>query len=181
MRKYIKFYTIGAAFLILPYYMAITRDTFATMVFAFPAFLFFLFSFIVSSIKIFRKEERKYHLIKTMSSLVLIFSLIIPLTLSDRGLSELTKKRTQIIKGLKPVFVEYLDENGHYPNTLQDLIPDYIQAIPNELINDGIEDPYKKISYTLEKGQPVFYFRTNRGPDSAARLNVVSGKYWHDQ
>jgi hypothetical protein len=93
----------------------------------------------------------------------------------------LTKRRTQTIKGLKPVLVEYLDEKGHYPITLEDLIPDYMQATPNELINDGIEDPYKKISYTLEEGQPVFYFRTNRGPDSVARLNVVSGKYWHDQ
>lgn len=94
MRKYIKLYTIAAAFLILPYYMAITNDTFATMLSALPAFLFFLFSFIVALIKTFRKEERKYHFIKTMSSLVLMLSLIIPLTLSDRGLSELTKERT---------------------------------------------------------------------------------------
>ena len=181
MRKYIKFYTIAAAFLILSYYMAITNDTFATMVCTLPAFLFFLFSFILSLINTFRKEERKYHLIKSMSSLVLTLSLIIPLTLSDRGLSGLTKRRIQMIKGLKPVFVEYLDEKGHYPRTLQGLIPDYIQAIPNELINDGMDDPYKKISYRLEKGQPVFYFRTSRGPDSAARLNVVSGEYWHDE
>jgi len=96
-------------------------------------------------------------------------------------MSELTKKRIQIIKALEPVFVKYLDEKGHYPKTLQDLIPYYMQVIPNELINDGIDEPYKKISYTLEKGQPIFCFRTHRGPDSAASFNVVTGEYWHDE
>ena len=100
MRKYIKFYAIAAALLIFSYYMAITNDTFATMLCTLPAFLFFLFSFILSLIKVFRKEKRKYHLIKSVSSLVLTLSLIIPLTLSDRGLSELTKKRIQIIQGV---------------------------------------------------------------------------------
>ena len=181
MSKYIKFYVIAAALSALPYYMAITNDTFTTGLFAFPAVLFFLSSFIISLFKTFRKKERKYHLIRAISSLVLILSLIIPIKLSDSGMSELTKKRIQIIKGLEPVFVKYLDEKGHYPKTLQDLIPDYMQAIPNELINEGIEDPYKKISYTLEKGQPIFYFRTHRGPDSGASLNVVTGEYWHDE
>jgi hypothetical protein len=181
MRKYIKFYILAAALSALPCYIAATNDTFTTGLSAFPAVLFFLSSLIISLIKTFRKEERKYHLIKAISSLVLILSLIIPIKLSDRGMGELTKKRIQIINGLEPVFVKYLDEKGHYPKTLQDLIPDYMQAIPNELINHGIDDPYKKISYALEKGQPIFYFRTHRGPDSGARLNVITGEYRHDE
>jgi len=55
------------------------------------------------------------------------------------------------------------------------------KVIPNELMNDGMEDPYKRISYALEKDQPIFYFNTHRGPDSAASLNVVDGTFWHEE
>jgi len=40
-------------------------------------------------------------------------------------------------------------------------------------MNDGIEDPYKGISYVLEKDQPIFHFNTHRGPDSSASLNFI--------
>ena len=181
MNRYIKFYLIAAAFLVFPYYMVFTNDMLGTGLFIAPAFLFFFISFIYSMILTFYKEDRKYHLIKTISNLILITSLIIPFHLSNRGLGELTEKRIHIIKELKPVFLKYRAEQGHYPKTLKDLVPAYIKAIPNELINDGKEDGYKRISYVLKKDQPVFYFHTHRGPDSAASLNVVDGTFWHDE
>jgi len=181
MNRYIKFYLIAAAFLVLPYYMAFTNDMLGTGIFIAPAFLLFFISFIYSLILTFYKEDRKYHLIKTISNLILISSLIIPLHLSNRGLGELTEKRIHIIKELKPIFLKYRTERGYYPKTLTDLVPGYIKVIPNELMNDGIEDPYKIISYVLEKDQPIFYFKTHRGPDSSASLNVVDGTFWHDE
>jgi hypothetical protein len=53
--------------------------------------------------------------------------------------------------------------------------------IPAELVNDGKEDPYKKIYYTLSHEGPVFYFKTIRGPDASASYNVATGTLWQDQ
>jgi hypothetical protein len=181
MSRYIKFYLIAAVLLALPCYMAITGDTFSTAVAALPAFLFFAYRFIGSLVKALRKRETKYHAVITVSSLILIISLSIPVQLSDHGLKQLTQKRIQTIKELKPVFVKYYTEEGRYPKTLKDLVPAYIQVIPGELMDDGATDPYRKISYKLEKDQPIFHFRTHRGPDSAASLNPVDGTFRHDK
>ena len=181
MSRYIKFYIIAAVLLAFSCYMAIKGDTFSTSVAAFPAFLFFAYSFIASLVKALRKRETKYHAVIAVSSLILIAALIIPVRLSDHGLKQLTQKRIQTIRELKPVFVKYYIEEGRYPKTLKDLTPAYIQVIPGELIDDGATDPYRKIWYKLEKDQPVFHFRTHRGPDSAASLNPVDGTFWHDK
>jgi hypothetical protein len=72
-------------------------------------------------------------------------------------------------------------EIGAYPGSLEDLVPDYIPKVPPELVNDGKDDSYKKISYALEGGLPLSYFRTIRGPDSAAIYNVDADTLWHDR
>lgn len=179
-KKYIKFYLIGFVLLVLPYYMAFAGDTFSVAVVSLPALLFFISHFILSAVRLLGKKGVKINVVKSMSSVILIVSLGIPLNLSDQGLRELTQKRIQIINELKPVFVKYYSENGCFPKSLEDLVPNYIKAIPEELINDGKKDPYKRIYYELTGGEPKFYFRTIRGPDSSASLNVVSGEYWHD-
>ncbi len=161
--------------------MAFTSDTFSTAMVSFPAFLFFISSFIFSVVQVIRKKNAKFNFIKFISSLMLIVSLTIALILSDHGLRALTQKRVQIINELKPVFIKYCSDNGHFPKSLEDIVPKYIEAIPKELINDGEKDPYKKIYYEFTGGEPKFYFRTIRGPDSAASLNVVTGEYWHDK
>jgi hypothetical protein len=82
---------------------------------------------------------------------------------------------------LRPVFIQYRQDNGTYPSALDDLVPGYIQEIPAELINDGREDPYKKIYYELQgEDQALFYFRTIRGPDSAAVYNINEDTFWYD-
>jgi len=180
MKRYIKFYIVAFVLLVLPYYMAFASDTFSVAMVSFPAFLFFISHFILSAVRLLGKKDVRINAIKSISSLILIVSLGIPLTLSDQGLRELTEKRMQIINELKPVFAKYYSDNGCFPKSLEDLVPNYIEAIPEELINDGKKDPYKKIYYELTCGEPKFYFRTIRGPDSSASLNVVTGEYWHD-
>ena len=85
------------------------------------------------------------------------------------------------MKELKPVFAKYKMENGEYPHDLEDLVPEYIPEIPAELVNDGKDDPYKKIYYTLSHEGPVFYFKTIRGPDASASYNLDTDTLWHDQ
>ncbi len=181
MKKYFKFAIITAVFLTLSYWAAFNTDMFGTAFASLPAMIFFIVNIIIALISIIKKKQIKHNLMVTGCSIFLIFSLGIPIKISNRGLHELTQKRMQILKELRPVFLKYKTENGAYPVSLDDLVPKYIQEMPRELINNGKDDPYKKISYTLTEGGPVFAFRTIRGPDSAAVYNVDKDTLWHDQ
>ena len=56
---------------------------------------------------------------------------------SDHGLGDLTEKRIKILNELRPTLLKYKGERGFFPHKLQDLVPDYLQAVPTELLNDG--------------------------------------------
>jgi hypothetical protein len=180
-KKYIKFAIISAVILLLPYSCAFTSDMFGTVMVSMPVMIFFAARFLVASVKAIQKKQIRYNLIVMGACLLIIPSLIAGIKISNRGLYELTQKRMQIMKELKPVFAEYKTENGEYPDALQDLVPEYIAEIPAELVNDGKDDPYKKIYYTLSHEGPVFYFKTIRGPDASASYNVDTDTLWHDQ
>jgi hypothetical protein len=180
-KKYLKFSLISAAFLALPYYFAFTSDMFGTMVVSLPALIFFPISFLAALVKAIRKKDIRYNLVIMGTCLLIIPSLIAASKISNRGLFELTQKRVQIMKELKPVFAKYKMENGDYPGALDDLVPEYLPEIPAELVNDGKEDPYKIIYYSRSHDGPVFYFKTIRGPDASASYNVKTGTLWHDR
>ena len=180
-KKYIKFAIISAAVLALPYYFAFTSDMFGTAMVSMPVLIFFAVRFLVASVKAIQKKQTRYNLIIMGACLLIIPSLIAGIKISNRGLYELTEKRMQIMKELKPVFEKYKMENGEYPYDLDDLVPEYIPEIPAELVNDGKDDPYKIIYYTLTSGGPVFDFKTIRGPDASASYNVATDTLWHDQ
>jgi len=181
MRKYRKFAIASAVFLALVWWAAFTLDMFGTMLAFFPAFIFFLASFILAMVRLIRRKEIKRNLIIMGLSVLLTFSLGIPAKVANRGLYELTAKRKVIMQQLRPVFIQYRHDNGTYPSALEDLVPGYIQEIPAELVNDGREDPYKKIYYELQgEDQALFYFRTIRGPDSAAVYNINEDTFWYD-
>ena len=75
----------------------------------------------------------------------------------------------------------YRQENGTFPVALEDLVPEYIQEIPAELVNDGRDDPYRKISYELHgEDEAVFVFHTIRGPDSAAAYYIHNNSFWYE-
>jgi hypothetical protein len=181
MIKYIKFFLPASFFVVLAYCAAIKADMFATGFVSVPAIIYCTLRLIISGFKACGNIDSKYNATRAISSLLLIVLFGHALIFSNHGLSELTSTRKQIIKDLKPVFIEYHSDKGHYPISLEDLVPNYIEAIPEELINNGDEDPYKRISYDVADGGPEFSFRTIRGPDSAASLNVITGEYWQNQ
>lgn len=180
MNRYLKFYLTALIFLALPYFMAIAGDTFSVAMVSMPAFFFFGIGSILFLVRAIRKRDIKLNLVKLVSALLLLVSLGIPMVLSDKGLSELTRQRMQIMADLKPVFIAYHADNGHFPEKLEDLVPNYIDFIPEVLINDGQNDPYKKIEYSALSGGPKFYFHTVRGPDSSASYDISTGESWHD-
>lgn len=180
-KKYLNFAFISAALLVLPYYTAFTSDMLGTAMVSMPVLIFFAARFLVALVKAIKKNQIRYNLIIMGACLLIITSLIAGVKISNRGLFELTEKRIQIMKELKPVFAKYKMENGQYPEALEDLVPEYLAEIPAELVNDGKEDPYKQIYYTQSLGEPVFYFKTIRGPDASASYNVETDAMWHDQ
>jgi len=180
-KKYLKFAIISAVILAFPYYCAFTSDMFGAAMVSMPVMVFYAIRFLVAFVKAVQKKEVRYNLIIMGACLLIIPSLIAGIKISNRGLYELTQKRMQIMKDLKPVFTKYEMENGEYPYALDDLVPEYIAEIPAELVNDGKDDPYKQIYYTLSHEGPVFYFKTIRGPDASASYNVATDSLWHDQ
>ena len=138
-------------------------------------------SFIFAIARMIARKEIRYNVIIMGCCVLLTFSLGIPARKANRGLYKLTAKRIEIMKELRPVFVQYRQDNGTYPGALEDLAPKYLPEIPTELMHDGRDDPYKRISYTLEGGQPFFYFSTIRGPDSVAIYNMDEDTLWHDR
>jgi hypothetical protein len=179
--RYFRFAIIASAFLALPYSCAFTSDMFGTAVVSLPALIFLIASLILGLLRIFQKKQMRYNTIIIGCCLFLIPLLGIPIGISNRGLHDLTQKRMQILRGLRPVFMKYRMETGAYPDSLEDLVPDYIPKVPPELVNDGKDDPYKKISYALEGGRPFFCFHTIRGPDSAAIYNLDEDSLRHDR
>jgi len=182
MKKYAKFTIVGTVLLVLPWYAACRADMFTTAMACIPALLFFLASFIMALARALTKKDGRYNLVILLASVVLTLSLALPMSMSNRGLYALTAQRIQSMKALRPVFLKYRHDNGVYPPTLDELVPHYVAEIPPELINSGNGDPYKRITYTLQGGgEPVFDFRTIRGPDSSASYNVHTDSLWHDQ
>jgi hypothetical protein len=180
-KKYIKFGIISAAILAFPFYCAFTSDMFGTAMVSTPVMIFFAARLLFALVKAIQKKQIRYNLIVMGACLLIIPSLIAGIKISNRGLYELTQKRMQIMKELKPVFATYKTENGEFPKALEDLVPEYIAEIPAELVNDGKDDPYKIIYYTRSYEGPVFYFKTIRGPDASASYNVDTDALWHDQ
>lgn len=182
MKKYRKFAITTAIFLALVWGAAFKLDVLSTMMVCFLASIFFLAGFIWAAVKLITRKEIKYNLIIMGACVLLTFSLIIPPLAANHGLNELTAKRKVILQELRPAFIQYRQDNGTYPSALEDLAPKYIPEIPPELVNDGHDDPYKKIFYALQgEEEALFIFHTVRGPDSAAIYNVHKNSFWYDR
>ena len=181
MRKYRKFAITAAVLLALPWWAAFRVDMFGTALACFPAFVFFFASFITAVVRLIKRKEIRYNLIIMGASVLLAFSLGAPAGVSNQDLSALTAKRKVIMQELRPVFIQYRQDNGTYPTALEDLVPEYIAEIPAELVNDGRDDPYKKISYEMQgEEEPMFFFHTIRGPDSAATYDIHNDSFWYE-
>ena len=180
MKKYRNFVITSAVLLVLVWLAAFTLDAFSTMLLCMPAVIFFFASFILAFVRMITKKGIKHNLIIMGLCVLLTFSLGLPARVSNRGLHELTAKRKATMQELRPVFIQYRQDNGTYPTALADLVPEYISEIPVELINDGSDDPYRKIFYEVQGEEAVFSFRTIRGPDSRATYNIHKDSFWHD-
>ena len=161
MKKYRKFAIISAVLLALVWWAALTLDMFGTMMLCMPTIIFFFASFILAFVRMVTRKGIKHNLIIMGLCVLLTFSLGIPAKMANRGLYKLTAMRKATMQELRPVFIQYRQDNGTFPTALEDLVPGYIQEIPAELVNDGRDDPYREISYELHgEDEAVFVFHT---------------------
>lgn len=181
MIKYRKYAITAAVVLALPWCAAFTLDAFGTLMICSLVFIFFLASFLLATIRLIARKEVKYNLVIMGLSIILAISLILPPIAANRGINQLTAKRKEMMQALRPVFIQYKQDKGTYPSALENLVPNYISEIPAELVNDGSDDPYRKIYYDLqEEEKAVFIFHTIRGPDSVAIYNIQEDTFWYE-
>jgi len=170
----------AVALVSLSFWAAYSFDSFGTMVLSLPAFLLFLtvaLNAIVKAVKLKNTKELKPLLIATVG-FALLFSAF---KMSDHGLASLTKERERKMVELRPIIMKYKEERGEYPKSLDLLVPRYISKLPDILgASSENGDSYKRLTYDLENGKPVFRYRVMRGPDSGAMFDVESGKISRD-
>ena len=171
-----KSFIVAFALLSLSFWASYALDSFGTAILSLPAFIFFTAISLKSLVTAIKKKNISE--LKPLLLAVIGFSvLIVSFKVSDHGLAQLTNAREQAMKDLQPVFSKYKKDHGEYPNKIEDLVPEYIPQIPVILCEfNDYGDPYKKITYSLENGKPLFRYQVIRGPDSNATFNMDSGK-----
>lgn len=181
-KRIIKFIIISALCIIAAYWAAWKLDTFGTAIVVFVPICYFFYKGLNSLKQLIKKKEVRTNLIIGVVSIITCMAMAHSFILSDLGLQELTKQRMQTLSQLRPVLLKYKEERGAYPSKLQDLVPNYLQGIPPELLNDGKNDGYKKITYEIIKCEEAqFVFFRKRGPDSSVTYHVSENRYEYDK
>ncbi len=166
--------------LCLSLWSAYALDTFATMVLSLPAILLFLtvaLKAVIKAVKLKSPRELQPLMIAAVG-FALLFSAF---RMSDHGLADLTQEREIKMRELRPLIIKYKEDKGEYPKSLELLVPRYIAKIPDVLgASSENGDAYRRLTYEIEQGKPVFRYRVLRGPDSGATFDIESGKISRD-
>lgn len=139
-KRIIKFIVLSALFIIVAYWAAFKLDTFATGLVAFIPICYFIATVIHSLLQLIKRREVRTNLIVGLGSIIAFVLILNAFIVSDHGLRDLTKRRIQTLNDLRPILLKYKGERGFSPHNLQDLVPDYLRAIPPELLNDEKEN-----------------------------------------
>ena len=78
-------------------------------------------------------------------------------------LKELTIQRKVAFAQIRPAFMRYKNEHGVFPETLQQLMPDYVSSIPEVLQSPENEYPIIAIKYISEESSAFFHYHTDYG------------------
>ena len=178
-RRFVIVYLILLGFI---YFVALKSDQFAlALSMVIPLISFFVIA-VKGLVKAIRKKNVKVNLITSALSVIFILAMLGALIISDHGLHELNKERKAAFNEIRPVFMEYKDRNGCFPERLKDLVPKYIDEIPSVLLYNEETGHYMQIRYELEKNKnPFFHYHRMRGPDSGVHYYIAEDRYWYDQ
>ena len=172
---------ISLTLVILPFFAAICLDTFATVFLAFPAILYLSAVILKATSLLIRQKHVRDNAVILVTALLFLPVIYTALLLSNRGMSELTGQREQVLRELRPVFLEYAEDNKHFPETLDQMVPNYLADIPAVLLKNNTEDPYKRIEYSGREETGFFSYRSMRGPDSGVVYDIAKDEFTYDQ
>ena len=174
------FATVSLTLLALPLFGALCLDTFTTAFLVLPAALYLSAVILKTTSLLIRGKHIRDNLIILTSALLLFFVLFLAVRPSDKGVNELTAQREQVLRELRPVFLEYAEDNKGFPETLDQMVPDYLVEIPNVLVNNGTEDSYERIEYFGRKETGIFSYHSIRGPDSGVVYDIEKDTFTSD-
>ena len=92
--------------------------------------------------------------------------------LVNEDLKELTIQRKLAFSQIRPAFMDYKKEHGAFPDSLQQLIPDYITSIPGALQSPEDENPIMTIKYKSDESSASFHYQTSFGQAFTVNYNI---------
>ncbi len=102
-------------------------------------------------------------------------------TFFPKELRELAERREVLLLEIRPVLLAYKEENDCYPDSLRELLPDYTEAIPND-IDPEVDwgSRLYAINYYSDNCEARFNWRLCNGPDCGSQYFVEKDEFWHD-
>ena len=97
--------------------------------------------------------------------------------LVNEDLKELTIQRKLAFTQIRPAFMDYKKEHGAFPDSLQQLIPDYITSIPGVLQSPEDENPIMTIKYKSDGSSASFHYQTSFGQAVTVNYNIEDNAY----
>ncbi len=92
-------------------------------------------------------------------------------------LKELTVQRKAAFVEIRPAFMKYKNEQGAFPDKLQQLTPDYIASIPAALQSPEDEFPMMAIKYKHIEDGAFFHFHTSYGGAVTTVYDIEKNTY----
>lgn len=110
-----------------------------------------------------------------LAILWLLGNLAYTLLVEDREIQAVNAERAKVFEPVRQALLAYHKERQRFPESLDELVPRYLTAIPPVLAIRDHADPVMNISYQRDGDGAHFVYRTTHGPDSRAVFDVPSG------
>lgn len=99
----------------------------------------------------------------------------------DKDIRQLNQQRQVVFVEIRPLFLRYKAEHGDFPQSLEQLVPDYMDEVPEVLINaENESSKILKIDYQSSKNTAKFVFNVTHVPNLGASYDIEKGIYDYD-
>lgn len=90
---------------------------------------------------------------------------------------ELSTERQAAFQEIRPAFLLYIADHGKIPGDLQQLVPEYLAALPEAvLLNDDVGSD-RLVRYRPERNTALFYYKTGGIPAYETCYDIVNDRY----
>ena len=137
----------------------------------------------------FKISSKKVKMVLHIIIAIIIIAPIVGITsyifyakdLVNEELKELTSQRKVAFVKIRPAFMQYKDEHGAFPDSLQQLVPDYVPLIPQVLQSPEDEYPIIAIRYESEGANAFFYYHMGYGEVTTVFYDIGNNVFSYDK